>query len=464
MTALPTLKLRVLPTFPSSVISNGTLTITKTAGVYTIAIATAGVSFANMQSLSASRLMGNPTVVLAPPSEISVGATLTFTGSALQTLPHTGDVTAPINSFVTTVAKIQGTTVSGTTGTGTVVFSDSPNFTTSAVLFRNANGAAYADGLVAINQTAAAAGAQQFSPAIRLSGQGWRTNATAQTEQVDWTFINEAVQGAADPASNLSFNFQVNSGGYAQKFRMGSGGVFNALTGYTVNGAAASGNVLRGNGTNFVSAQLAAADLSDTKTGSGSVVLATSPTLVTPVLGAATGTSLTLANGTANGLTLTAASGTNASIVMAASGNVFYNLGSATNTFFINDSNTNSIFTATGGSLATAFITSNSTLDATNSTTAGLVSSGGLAVAKIVNAGGAVAALTGTAIPAGGTAAKGFMFSSTANFGIFFGSGAPSLAAAKGSMYLRSDGSTTNNRAYINTDGSTTWTALTTVA
>lgn len=69
-----------------------------------------------------------------------------------------------------------------------------------------------------------------------------------------------------------------------------------------------------------------------------------------------------------------------------------------------------------------------------------------------------------TAIPAGGSGAQCLKFSSTAGFGIFYGSGAPSLSAAKGSLYLRSDGSTTNNRTYINTDGSTTWTAITTAA
>ena len=74
------------------------------------------------------------------------------------------------------------------------------------------------------------------------------------------------------------------------------------------------------------------------------------------------------------------------------------------------------------------------------------------------------AILTGTAIPAGGTAGSGYLFSSTSNYGVFFGSGAPTLSAAKGSLYLRSDGTTTNNRAYINTDGGTTWTALTTAA
>jgi hypothetical protein len=71
---------------------------------------------------------------------------------------------------------------------------------------------------------------------------------------------------------------------------------------------------------------------------------------------------------------------------------------------------------------------------------------------------------SGTAIPAGGTAGVGVKLSSTSNFGVFFGSGAPTLSAAKGSLYLRSDGSTTNDRLYVNTDGSTTWTAVTTAA
>jgi hypothetical protein len=75
---------------------------------------------------------------------------------------------------------------------------------------------------------------------------------------------------------------------------------------------------------------------------------------------------------------------------------------------------------------------------------------------------GSVNARATTAIPAGGTAGAGYTFSSTANFGVFFGSGAPTLSAAQGSLYLRSDGSTTNNRMYVNTNGTTGWTAVTT--
>jgi hypothetical protein len=54
--------------------------------------------------------------------------------------------------------------------------------------------------------------------------------------------------------------------------------------------------------------------------------------------------------------------------------------------------------------------------------------------------------------------------SSVTNFGIFFGSGAPTLTAAKGSLYLRSDGSSTSTRMYVNTDGGTTWTNVVTAA
>jgi hypothetical protein len=79
-------------------------------------------------------------------------------------------------------------------------------------------------------------------------------------------------------------------------------------------------------------------------------------------------------------------------------------------------------------------------------------------------ANGYLHALLGTAVPAGGTAGAGLRFSSATNFGIFFGSGAPTLSAAQGSLYLRSDGSSTSTRLYVNTTGSTTWTNVTTAA
>lgn len=56
--------------------------------------------------------------------------------------------------------------------------------------------------------------------------------------------------------------------------------------------AGTAANVLRSDGTNFLSAALAAADLSNGVTGSGNVVLQGTPTLTTPVLGVASATSI----------------------------------------------------------------------------------------------------------------------------------------------------------------------------
>jgi hypothetical protein len=79
-----------------------------------------------------------------------------------------------------------------------------------------------------------------------------------------------------------------------------------------------------------------------------------------------------------------------------------------------------------------------------------------------VSATGNALFLSGTAVPAGGTAGAGIMMSSTTNLGVFFGSGAPTIAAAQGSLYLRTDGSSASNRLYVNTTGSTSWTSVTT--
>jgi hypothetical protein len=69
-----------------------------------------------------------------------------------------------------------------------------------------------------------------------------------------------------------------------------------------------------------------------------------------------------------------------------------------------------------------------------------------------------------TATPAAGSTSARLLFGTTAGFGIYYGSGAPTVSAAQGSLYLRSDGSTTTTRMYVNTNGSTTWTNLITTA
>lgn len=67
-----------------------------------------------------------------------------------------------------------------------------------------------------------------------------------------------------------------------------------------------------------------------------------------------------------------------------------------------------------------------------------------------------------TATPAAGSTAARLCFGTTAGFGIYYGSNAPTVSAAQGSIYLRSDGSSTSTRMYVNTNGTTGWTAVTT--
>lgn len=70
---------------------------------------------------------------------------------------------------------------------------------------------------------------------------------------------------------------------------------------------------------------------------------------------------------------------------------------------------------------------------------------------------------TGTAPPAGGSTATGIKLGSTANFGIFYGAGAPSANAAQGSLYIRTNGTGTSDRFYISL-GAGSWTAVTTAS
>jgi len=119
----------------------------------------------------------------------------------------------------------------------------------------------------------------------------------------------------------------------------------------------------------------------------------------------------------------------------------------------------------TGGNILTGGLVSvTGNITGGNIVTGGNVTGVNLLSSAVISAVGAATILSGTAVPAGGTTGSGYKFSSTTNLGVFFGSGVPTLSAAQGSLYLRTDGSSTSTRMYINTNGATTWTAVTTAA
>lgn len=102
-----------------------------------------------------------------------------------------------------------------------------------------------------------------------------------------------------------------------------------------------------------------------------------------------------------------------------------------------------------GGSTPIAFVTGTF-----GSFTAQMLITAG-APGNIKSAGPVTSANT-VALAAGGSASCGVLASSTASLGIFFGTGAPTFAAAQGSIYSNTTGAA-GSRLYVNTNGSTTW-------
>ena len=100
-----------------------------------------------------------------------------------------------------------------------------------------------------------------------------------------------------------------------------------------------------------------------------------------------------------------------------------------------------------------------------NATTGAVTVTGTFGAATSVTtlaATGNITADSASALVAGGASA--FIATNTAaGMGVYIGSGAPTVAAAKGSIYLRSDGSSASTRLYVS-DGSTTWIAVTTAS
>jgi hypothetical protein len=259
-----------------------------------------------------------------------------------------------------------------------------------------------------------------------------------------------------------------------------------------------------------------------TSTGTGDVVLSTSPTLVTPVLGTPTSGNFSTGtftwptfnqntSGTAAGLsaTLVVGSGgtgtstafTTGSVIFAGASGVYSQNNSAL--FWDNTNSRLGIGTASPGfglvvrsavninpivlfagpstgfrvgvaasaatfeAVDTTGVASYQPLNVNGSTVT--IQTGGTARVDLDASGNVairnVATLASTvATPAGGSTSARLLLGTTAGFGIYYGSGLPTVSAAQGSIYIRSDGSSTSTRLYVNTNGSTTWTNFTSAA
>lgn len=161
---------------------------------------------------------------------------------------------------------------------------------------RDAIGVSQSDvyGMTLSNTTAAAAGAQQYSPALKWTGRGWKTNATAASQAVDFRAYVVPVQGAAAPTGYLTFEAAINGGSYAEVLRADSAGALfiqgtkKVPVSYTANlGTSATSYVVTHNlGTNSVivfirntsTGQCGVAGYATTTTNSVTVYFDTAPT------------------------------------------------------------------------------------------------------------------------------------------------------------------------------------------
>lgn len=85
----------------------------------TLTIAANAITYAKFQQVAASSLVGNATGSLANATGITLGSTLSFSGSALQTGAISGDVTSSANSFATTLATVNSNV--GSFGSSTAI-------------------------------------------------------------------------------------------------------------------------------------------------------------------------------------------------------------------------------------------------------------------------------------------------------------------------------------------------------
>lgn len=103
-------------------------------------------------------------------------------------------------------------------------------FTNRTTVTIPALAATTAAGYSLVNTTAAAAGAQQVSPALQFEGFGWKTNAVAASQSVRWRQFLNPVQGGAAPISALLFQHSVNASAFTSVLTLSSVGA-HLLTG-----------------------------------------------------------------------------------------------------------------------------------------------------------------------------------------------------------------------------------------
>ena len=141
-------------------------------------------------------------------AEAAAGAGLTYTNGVLAVVAADTTLTVNADSMQVNLA------------------STAFGWTAAHTLTLTAIGTAQTPGYSYITSTAAAAGAQQYSPMVVLQGNGWKTDGTPASQTVAWGLQTRPVQGASAPTSVLDIMSSINGVAYAAKATLTSGGAF----------------------------------------------------------------------------------------------------------------------------------------------------------------------------------------------------------------------------------------------
>jgi hypothetical protein len=267
----------VLSTSPTLVTPTLGAALATSINGLTLTSSTGALTVANGKTLTASNTL---TFTGTDGSSVAFGAG----GTVLygnQTITLSGNVTGSgSTSISTTVAQIGAQAVSGTTGTTNVVFSNSPTLVTptlGAALATSINGLT----LTSSTGTVTITNGKTLSVSNTLTFAG--TDSSTLNIGAGGTLGSAAFQSTGTSGATIPFLNGTNT--------WASGQTFSAAMTY--------GGVT----------------LSNSVTGTGSMVLATSPTLTTPVLGVATATSVAADTFTVSTSNINAQSGTTYTLV-----------------------------------------------------------------------------------------------------------------------------------------------------
>lgn len=159
------------------------------------------------------------TTLLASAGSYGSGSGVLFLGNAT-TAPTTDPTGGGILYVEASSLKFRGE--SG--GNNTLAILGANTFTALQTVNLTALGTTPSSGATLTNTTAAAAGAQQVSPSLTWSGQGWKTNATAASQTVNWRSYVLPIQGAANPTSAWKLDYDNGAGAYTQGLTYTPGG------------------------------------------------------------------------------------------------------------------------------------------------------------------------------------------------------------------------------------------------